>query len=155
MPMCSKTTGSAGLSSLSTCSISVGILAQRLVLTLCKDCKKSYHPSKEEYDELVRLYGGQELFDKSINIPYTDDLEINRPAGCNACNNTGYRGRMGLHELLMGSLDIKRLIQTRARVEEMRDKAIEEGMRTLMQDGIEKICQGYCDLIMVRKVCIS
>jgi len=131
------------------------ILAQRLVLTLCKDCKKKYHPSQEEYDELVRLYGGQELFDKSINIPFTDELEFNRPAGCNACNNTGYRGRMGLHELLMGTLEIKRLIQTRARVEEIRDKAIQEGMRTLMQDGIEKIFQGYCDLIMVRKVCIS
>ncbi|MFZ5562454.1 MAG: GspE/PulE family protein, partial [Thermodesulfobacteriota bacterium] len=130
------------------------ILAQRLVLTLCKDCKKKYHPTKEEYDELVRLYGGQELFDKSINIPYTDTLELNKPNGCNACNNTGYRGRMGLHELLMGTLDIKRLIQTRARVEEIRDKAIQEGMRTLMQDGIEKIFEGYCDLIMVRKVCI-
>ncbi|MDY6822667.1 MAG: GspE/PulE family protein [Thermodesulfobacteriota bacterium] len=131
------------------------ILAQRLVLTLCKDCKKKYHPNKSEYDELVRVYGDEELFNQRVGIPYTDDLMFYKPDGCNACNNTGYRGRMGLHELLLGTTEIKKMIQTKSRVEEIRNQAIKEGMTTLLQDGIEKVCQGYCDLKMVRKVCIS
>ena len=130
------------------------ILAQRLVRTLCKDCKESYHPSKEEYDELVREYG-EEDFAEKLNIPYTDDLRLNKPAGCDACNNTGYRGRMGIHELLMGTDEQKKLIQSNAKMESLRGQAIKDGMTTLKQDGIDKIFQGYCDLLQVRKVCIK
>jgi len=71
------------------------------------------------------------------------------------CNNTGYRGRMGIHELLIGSDKIKEMIQTRARMAEIREQAIIEGMTTLKQDGIEKIFAGHIDLIEVRKVCIK
>ncbi len=130
------------------------ILAQRLVRTLCKNCKKKYHPSKKEYDELVRLYG-EESFKRNLNIEYTDDLVLYKPVGCNACNNTGYRGRMGIHELLVGTDEIKRMIIEQKTVEQIRQKAMEEGMRTLFQDGLEKVFGGYCDLQMVRKVCIS
>ncbi|MBW1995837.1 MAG: type II/IV secretion system protein, partial [Deltaproteobacteria bacterium] len=129
------------------------ILAQRLVRTLCKDCKQAYHPSKEEYEELVREYG-RESFHKNLNIPYSKDLTLFKPNGCQICGNTGYRGRMGIHELLMGTDEIKRLIQSSARMEEIREQAIKDGMTTLKQDGIEKILAGYCDLIQVRKVCI-
>ncbi len=131
------------------------ILAQRLVRTLCKDCKKAYHPTEKEYAELVRVYGGEEIFKKNLNIDYTDDLTLYKPNGCNACNNTGYRGRMGIHELLVGTPELKRMIIEQKTVEEMRNKAMEEGMRTLLMDGIEKVFEGYCDLLMVRKVCIS
>lgn len=130
------------------------ILAQRLVQTLCADCKQGYHPSKEEYDELAREYGVEE-FKKDINIPFSQDLALNKANGCEACNNSGYRGRMGIHELLMGTDEIKRLIQINARMEEIRDQAINDGMKTLKQDGIAKIFDGYCDLIRVRKVCIK
>jgi len=130
------------------------ILAQRLVLTLCKDCKQSYHPGKEEYDELVREYGKTE-FEQHFNIPYTDDLTLYRPNGCEECNNTGYRGRMGLHELLMGTDEMKRLIQSKARMDDIRSQAIKDGMTTLKQDGIEKVFKGRCDLIQVRKVTIK
>jgi type II secretory ATPase GspE/PulE/Tfp pilus assembly ATPase PilB-like protein len=130
------------------------ILAQRLVRTLCKTCKRSYHPSKEEYDELVREYG-EEAFAECLNIPYTDDLELYKPEGCDLCSNTGYRGRMGLHELLMGTDEMKKLIQLKAPMEEIRDQSITDGMTTLKQDGIDKIFQGHCDLIEVRKVCIK
>ncbi|MBS3757426.1 MAG: GspE/PulE family protein [Desulfobacterales bacterium] len=132
----------------------IAILAQRLVRTLCKNCKESYHPDKAEYDELVREYG-EEMFKKKINIPYTDDLMLYRPVGCEECHNTGYRGRLGIHELLIASDTIKSLIQSRAPMAEIRDQAIEEGMTTLKQDGIEKIFEGYCDLLEVRKVCIK
>jgi type II secretory ATPase GspE/PulE/Tfp pilus assembly ATPase PilB-like protein len=130
------------------------ILAQRLARTLCQDCKQEYHPSKEDYHELVREYG-QEDFTKNIDIPYADDLVLSKPAGCENCNNSGYRGRMALHELLTGTDEIKRLIQNKARVDENRNQAIRDGMATLKQDGIEKIFKGNLDLLQVRKVCIK
>ena len=131
----------------------LGIMAQRLVRTLCKKCKKSYTPSKAEYDELVREYG-PEAFEK-LNIPYSNDLALYRPTGCPACNNTGYQGRMGIHELLIGTMEMKSLIQRRASMEEVLNQAIKDGMTTLKQDGIEKIFGGHTDLLHVRKVCIK
>ena len=130
------------------------ILAQRLVRTLCSTCKRKYHPSKEEYDELVREYG-EEDFKNNLNIAYTDELELYKPEGCDVCGNTGYKGRMGIHELLMGTDVMKKLIQTKAPMEQLRGQAIADGMTTLKQDGIEKILEGYCDLLEVRKVCIK
>jgi type II secretory ATPase GspE/PulE/Tfp pilus assembly ATPase PilB-like protein len=130
------------------------ILAQRLLLTLCKTCKKSYHPAKEEYDELVREYG-EDSFSKNLNIPYDDSLNLHKPEGCPECNGTGYRGRMGIHELLMGTDVMKKLIQGKAKMEDIRTQAMDDGMTTLKQDGIEKIFSGHCDLIQVRKVTIK
>jgi len=130
------------------------ILAQRLVRTLCKNCKESYHPSKSEYEALVREYGSFEEFEKNVNIPYTDNLILNRPIGCNSCYNAGYAGRMGLHELLTGTDQIKKLILSNSPIKLLRDQALKDGMTTLKQDGIEKIFGGNCDLMQVRKVCI-
>lgn len=130
------------------------IMAQRLVRTLCKTCKRQYHPSREDYDELVREYG-EDAFKNNLAIPYTDDLTFYKPEGCDLCSNTGYRGRMGIHELLMGTDEMKKLIQTKAPMGEIRGHAIFDGMTTLKQDGVDKIFQGHCDLIEVRKVCIK
>ena len=131
------------------------ILAQRLVRTLCKDCKKKYHPTEKEFADLVHAYGGEEEYNKRCGIPYNDDFTLYKANGCNACNNTGYRGRMGLHELLVGTPTMKRAIIDQKTVEEMRKLAMEEGMKTLLQDGIEKVIAGHTDLLMVRKVCIA
>jgi type II secretory ATPase GspE/PulE/Tfp pilus assembly ATPase PilB-like protein len=130
------------------------ILAQRLVKRLCSECKKPYHPSCTEYEDLVREYGS-EAFYRNVNIAYTDALEFFRPVGCEACNKSGYRGRMGIHELLMGTDEIKEMIQHKAMIETLREQAIKDGMRTLKQDGIEKIFAGNCNLVQVRKVCIK
>jgi len=132
----------------------LAILAQRLVRTLCKDCKKAYQPTKDEYEELMREYG-EEDFKKNLNIPYSDDLKLYKPEGCDLCNNTGYRGRAAIHELLMGTDEMKKLIQTQAKMEDLRGQAISDGMTTLKQDGIEKVFGGSCDLLQVRKVCIK
>jgi len=132
----------------------LAILAQRLVRTLCKDCKKGYNPTEEEYNELVREYGEEE-FKKNVDIPYSDDLKLYKPEGCDICNNTGYRGRMAIHELLTGTDEMKKLIQRQAQMEELRDQAVLDGMTTLKQDGIEKIFSGQADLLQVRKVCIK
>ena len=129
------------------------ILAQRLARTLCKDCRRSYHPSPEEYASLVREYGS-DSFDAYVNIQFTDALMLNRPVGCRNCNNKGYRGRMALHELLMGTDEIKLMIQNRANVDAIRTQAVKDGMTTLKQDGIEKVFTGSLELQQVRKVCI-
>ena len=128
------------------------VLAQRLGRTLCKDCKEEYHPTREEYDALVRAYEGD--FD-ALGFPYNDDLSLYRPKGCSNCMNTGYRGRAGLYELLVGTDDLKALVQARAKMEEIRTQALKDGMCSLMQDGIRKVLLGTMDLIQVRKVCIK
>ncbi len=129
----------------------LGVLAQRLVRTLCKDCKEGYHPTEEEYDSLVRAYDGD--FEK-LGFPYTEDLLLHKPKGCPRCNNTGYRGRTGLHELIVGTDEIQNKIQSRAKMEELKEQAIKDGMTTLMQDGIRKVFLGETDFLQVRKVCM-
>jgi type II secretory ATPase GspE/PulE/Tfp pilus assembly ATPase PilB-like protein len=132
----------------------LAILAQRLVRTLCKDCKKGYNPTEEEYDELVREYG-EEDFKKNLDLPYSDELTLYKPEGCDICNNTGYRGRMAIHELLVGTDEMKKLIQVQSTMEDLRKQAVIDGMTTLKQDGIQKVFGGGCDLLQVRKVCIK
>ncbi len=130
----------------------LGVLAQRLGRTLCKDCKEEYHPGREEFDSLVRNYEGD--FD-ALGFEYNDDFVLYRPKGCSKCANTGYRGRTGLFEVLVGTDEMKSLIQNRAKMEDLRQQAVKDGMTTLMQDGIRKVCLGLTDMIQVRRVCIK
>jgi len=131
----------------------LGILAQRLSRTLCRHCKQAYTPEKDEYDYLAFTYGEEEF--AKLNVPYSKDLKFYQPGGCNDCNQTGYRGRVGVHELLVASDTIKRLIARRASVEEMRIAAGNEGMSTLLQDGVKKVIEGVTDFEQVRRVCIK
>ena len=96
------------------------------------------------YKELVKTYGD----DKG-------QLTVHRKVGCDACSNTGYKGRVGLHELLIGSDHVKKLIQEKARVAEILAAGLEEGMRTLKMDGVEKVLSGITDIAQVRAVCIK
>ncbi len=130
----------------------LGILAQRLIRTLCKSCKEAYHPTRAEYDALVRAYEGD--FD-ALGFPFSDDLTLYRPNGCNKCNNSGYKGRTAIAELLDGTDAMKSLIQGKARMEQLREQAVKDGMTTLMQDGIRKVFLGLTDLQEVRRVCIK
>jgi type II secretory ATPase GspE/PulE/Tfp pilus assembly ATPase PilB-like protein len=131
----------------------LGILAQRLVKTLCR-CKAPYRPSRSEYDHLRQGYTSS-LFDQRLQIPYTEDLELYKPVGCQQCQNTGYRGRMGLYELLTGSKAMKKLVIRKATVEEIRLLAVREGMATLLQEGIHQIFLGNTDIRQVMSVCSS
>ncbi len=142
-----------GIDPLNFADALLGILAQRLVRTLCKNCKEAYHPTPSEYEEVAEIYG-REKFDK-LHIPYTDDFVMYRPKGCDICDKSGYRGRMGIHELLVGTDEIKRLIQKHATVDEMREVAAEQGMTSLLQDGIVKSIKGFTDFKQVRRVCIK
>ncbi len=131
----------------------LGIMAQRLVRTLCGACKEEYPPTPEEFAELVREYGA-EHWDK-VGVPYSPSLRLFRPKGCPKCGGSGYKGRMGVHELLVASDDMKRMIQKRTSVEDMRRQAVAEGMTTLLQDGIIKVLRGHTDFQQVRAVCIK
>jgi len=142
-----------GIDPLNFADALLGILAQRLVRTLCKKCKESYHSTKEEYDEIAEAYGSEAF--AMLNIPYNDNFLLYRPKGCEACDKTGYKGRMGIHELLVGSDEIKRMVQKHSSVEIMREQAMKEGMTTLLQDGILKSLKGFTDFKQIRRVCIK
>lgn len=127
----------------------LGVLAQRLVRTLCRNCKEQYTPPDDEIAQLVRAYG-PDLFSEA-GIPQSE-LRLHRPVGCEKCGGTGYKGRTGIHELLAVSIPMKRLIAKKGEVSEIQALAIQEGMRTLMQDGIIKILRGETDLVQLRRV---
>lgn len=75
--------------------------------------------------------------------------------GCPKCGDSGYKGRLGIHELLEGTDQMKALIKRKSEIEQIRKQAIADGMTTLKQDGILKSFQGLTDLKEVRKVCIK
>ncbi len=128
----------------------LGVLAQRLTRTICRNCKEFYHPTREEYDTLAYGYG-EEAFRK-LGIVYNDELRLTRGKGCTACRQSGYKGRMGIHELLVATEDVKRLIHARAPVTEILQVALTQGMTTLVQDGILKTLQGWTDYRQVQAV---
>ncbi|HYY24073.1 MAG TPA: ATPase, T2SS/T4P/T4SS family [Candidatus Udaeobacter sp.] len=130
----------------------LGVLAQRLARTLCRDCKETYHPTKDEYDALAHGYG--EAAFAQLGIPFGDNFLLYRGKGCAACQQSGYNGRIGLHELLVVSDGIKRLIHARATVAELAEVALAEGMTTLLQDGVHKVLAGWTDYTQVKAAAI-
>jgi len=151
----------------------LGILAQRLAKRLCAKCKQPHVATEVELrallDEYVLELTNMESWKKDpegskqaqlhewIKEFGNDKGEITlySPGGCDTCGGSGYKGRVGLHELLMGTDRIKKNIQEHARVAEMLATALETGMRTLKQDGIEKVLSGITDIHQVRAVCIK
>jgi len=130
-----------------------GVLAKRLCKRICVKCKEPYRPSAQEYDKLVRAYGKQAW--EGIRAGSCDDLQLYRGRGCDACNQTGLKGRVALHELLCGSDELRNLIQSRAKTAEMQSLAVKEGMVTLVQDGILKILAGLTTYEQVRSVAMK
>jgi type II secretory ATPase GspE/PulE/Tfp pilus assembly ATPase PilB-like protein len=130
----------------------LGILAQRLCRTLCTNCKEAYNPTRDEMQDLMESYGPS--FQR-LGIKYGPEFMLYRAKGCPECNHTGYKGRTGLHELLVGTDEIKQEIARKAPVEEIRARAYRDGMTSLYQDGIAKVIQGITDIKQVRTVCIK
>ncbi|TKS61091.1 MAG: hypothetical protein EWM72_00860 [Nitrospira sp.] len=131
----------------------LGVLAQRLARRICKDCKEQYVGTKEEYEEIRQGYG-PEHWDK-LGIKQDNTFRLSRGKGCEVCNRSGFKGRVALHELLLGSDQMKRMVQQKARTEDMLKTALEEGMTTLVQDGIHKVLQGHTTYKEVKAVAIK
>ncbi len=131
----------------------LGVLAQRLARRICKDCKEQYEGTPEEYAELKSGYG-EEHWDK-LGIKQDSTFRLSRGKGCETCNRSGFKGRVALHELLIGSDQMKRLVQQKARTEDMLKTALAEGMTTLVQDGIQKVLQGHTTYKEVKAVAIK
>ena len=129
------------------------VLAQRLARVLCKNCRKKYHPSDEDINVIKKLYG-KEHFDSS-GLELTPDTVIYQTEGCDDCYETGYKGRLGIHELMEGTKEIKRMIKKEASPEELFIQASNQGMTTLVQDGIVKVLEGLTDITEIRRVCVS
>ncbi|MDO8437946.1 MAG: ATPase, T2SS/T4P/T4SS family [Nitrosomonadaceae bacterium] len=150
----------------------LGVLAQRLAKRLCS-CKKAHTAGQEELQALLAEYCGElkniERFKTDPAAAYQaiqadwikqygdgqGQIMLHEPVGCDACNGSGYKGRVGLYELLIATDALKKNIQDHARVTEMLVTALGDGMRTLKQDGIEKVLQGITDMQQVHTVCIK
>ena len=124
----------------------LGIMAQRLVRTLCPHCKKAHPASPEEivmWDNLVAPW--------KANRP----TQFYRPTGCLECRMTGYLGRIGLYEILLLSPDMKQLISSEVDVARLRDLAYREGMKPLRISGAMKVAAGVTTLEEVVRVAPS
>jgi type II secretory ATPase GspE/PulE/Tfp pilus assembly ATPase PilB-like protein len=148
-----------GMDSFNFADALLGILAQRLVKSLCAACKKAYAPDAAELHALALEYcegtgGDPAALRQRWEREAPAGLRLYRAKGCRACLHSGYRGRFGLHELLTATPAIKKMIQMRAPVSELAAAAREGGMRTLKQDGIGKVLQGLTDMAQVRSLCV-
>jgi type II secretory ATPase GspE/PulE/Tfp pilus assembly ATPase PilB-like protein len=150
----------------------LGVLAQRLAKRLCKLCKVAYHPPPQEIEQLLTDYCAELLNTASFMHDVAagrarilkgwieryagadGQFTLYRALGCAECN-MGYNGRLGLHELMIGTDKVKQLLQEHARVAQLLAAALEDGMLTLKMDGIEKVLQGLIDFKTVRLVCIK
>ncbi|MGZ5781353.1 MAG: ATPase, T2SS/T4P/T4SS family [Burkholderiaceae bacterium] len=150
----------------------LGILAQRLAKRLCGNCKLAYQPAQEEINMLLTEYCEElqntAIFQKDPRAAQAAGLvswkkkyanaqsqfTLYKAVGCDKCSN-GYKGRVGLHELMVGSDKVKKLLQEHARVAQLLAAALEDGMLTLKMDGMEKVLSGITDMTAVRAVCIK
>ncbi|HEY2927017.1 GspE/PulE family protein, partial [Piscinibacter sp.] len=139
----------------------LGVLAQRLVRQLCPHCRLSRPATKAETEELMgdylRPFSVEQrpsretlLADWVERFGSKGRVLLHHSPGCKHCDNTGFQGRAGIHELMVISRELRRLIQTGARADALQQVAMAEGMRTLRQDGIEKVLAGVTTIEEVR-----
>lgn len=138
------------------------VLAQRLLRRLCTDCKTSEPATEEFLEELLADYlynvpqGVPDLTRDEVLVRWRRQfgtkgvLMMHRNKGCERCGQTGFKGRAGIHELMTVSRDLRRMIQTGSHAEDLQQQAMREGMRTLRQDGIEKVLAGVTSMDEVR-----
>jgi type II secretory ATPase GspE/PulE/Tfp pilus assembly ATPase PilB-like protein len=142
-----------GMNPLNISDAFLGVLAQRLVRRLCQDCIDTYVPTEEEFEDITIDYGKAAF--KSLMIEYNSNFKLHHSQGCEKCSGSGYRGRMGIHELIEGTPEIKLLIKRQATSNDLAKQAGKQGMTTLKQDGIQKVFQGITDMKEVRRVSVE
>ena len=140
----------------------LGVLAQRLVRRLCTHCRVAREAGAEDETELLGDYmfamngvdqaptGDDVLAGWRQRFGSNGRLTLYKPVGCEKCDKTGYRGRAGIHELMTVSRSLRHLIQTGGRADDLLRHGLADGMRTLRQDGIEKVLAGMTTIEEVR-----
>ena len=128
------------------------IVAQRLARRLCEECREIYRPERQELADIIEEFGEEQFAATGL---VGNELFLARAVGCPACGQTGYRGRLGIHEVLECTDGLRSLIKKRSETELIRRLAMEEGMTTLRQDGMLKVFQGFTDIQEVRRVCLK
>lgn len=118
-----------------------GVLAQRLVRVLCEECKESYRPDVDDLPD-----------DFPVEARLDPRLRLYRPGGCESCRRTGYRGRMGIYELLVTNEEVRQLASQGASSDVIKKAAIKGGMETLRMDGWSKVLSGATTLAEVLRV---
>lgn len=124
----------------------VGILAQRLIRTLCPECKEPHTASETEHEFIERQYGDEYLYELDL----ADNVTLYRAQGCDACGDSGYKGRTGVHELLSMTPALRALIYRKASAHELAEQARSDGMRTLIQDALRKLLKGDTDIKQIQ-----
>ncbi|MDD4333096.1 MAG: GspE/PulE family protein [Patescibacteria group bacterium] len=126
-------------------------IAQRLVRRLCEKCRFSYKITPEE---IGRIQAEQGILDIFLSKGHKDlsDLRLYKSRGCKVCNNTGFKGRLGIFEVLEMSENIKELILQHASSDEITKVAKQNGMTTIFEDGIDKVLNGVTTLDEVMRV---
>jgi type II secretory ATPase GspE/PulE/Tfp pilus assembly ATPase PilB-like protein/tetratricopeptide (TPR) repeat protein len=142
-----------GMNPLNIADAFLGVLAQRLVRRLCPECIESFHPDKDEFEDIKKDYGAKAF--KALGVEHTSKFELQRSLGCEKCNGSGYKGRLGIHELIEGTAEIKLLIKKQATSQDLAKQAIKDGMSTLKQDGVHKALEGITNMSEVRRVCVT
>ncbi len=142
-----------GMNALNISDAFLGVLGQRLVRRLCPTCIESYHPSEEEFEDLRTDYG-REAFDQA-GYSYGAGFGLKRAVGCEKCSGSGFKGRIGIHELMEATTEAKVLIKKNATSHELGQQAAKDGMTTLKQDGIRKTIDGITTIREVRRVCVE
>lgn len=138
----------------------LGVVGQRLARRLCTSCRSPYAAGDDELNMLAHEYcEGTDIDQKELVAQWrprhggaVGKIILYRAKGCEHCNNTGYKGRLGIHELLMNTSAIKSMILAKNNVTEMTRAAVGEGMATLRQDGINKILLGLTDWEQIRTI---
>lgn len=116
----------------------IGTLAQRLARTICPECKEEYTPTKEEL--------------KNIGLELTPGEKLAKGKGCDFCFNTGFRGRTAIFEIMKMSDGIRDLISGRESVTKLKELAMQEGMKTLQQNGAQKVLDKVSTIEEIRRV---
>jgi type II secretory ATPase GspE/PulE/Tfp pilus assembly ATPase PilB-like protein len=124
----------------------VGILAQRLIRTLCPECKEEYVATEKDITFLKRQYGEEQFPELGLE----PDFKICKAVGCDECGDSGYKGRTGVHELLAMTNDLRALVYKEASVNEMKAQASTDGMRSLTQDAVLKVIKGDTDVSQIQ-----
>ncbi len=141
-----------GMDPLNFADALLGVLAQRLVRRLCSACKEAYEADDNEKELIKISYGEHPVYPLPIDLEAP--LKLYRAKGCSKCGDSGYKGRLAIHELLVSNDVLKRLVEKSSSVADIRKESMRNGMQTLLQDGIIKVLAGHTDFQHVRAACV-